>query len=171
MTSTNFSRRLQYLKPRSIDLDKLTSSHKRVRSESNPENKILQGKLTTGPQTMIVGDFAVKNVRHLFWADGTSLNKSGVKLFISNFLLKILCHSSAPPAKDERQEESKHQEDTIQHVSNHVPPQGPPEETLKQEGHQDPERESPPCMLTAISTAISAGRLNAMEEKSSFDSS
>lgn len=40
--------------------------------------------------------------RHLFRADGIYLNKSGIKLFISN-LPYFLCHSSVPSAKVKRQ--------------------------------------------------------------------
>ena len=48
----------------SDDLDNLTS-HNRVRTESKSESKRLQGKLTTGPQTLIVGDFAVKDAKNM----------------------------------------------------------------------------------------------------------
>ncbi len=46
--------------------------------------------------------------RYLFKADGLCLNKSGVKLFISN-VLYFLHHTSVPSAKDKRQ--SKQEED------------------------------------------------------------
>uniref|UniRef100_A0A8C9XI99 OSK domain-containing protein n=1 Tax=Sander lucioperca TaxID=283035 RepID=A0A8C9XI99_SANLU len=45
------------------DLDCVSSSHSRVRTESNSKSKKLQGKLTTGHQTLIVGDSAVKDIK------------------------------------------------------------------------------------------------------------
>uniref|UniRef100_A0A3B4VIB5 Uncharacterized protein n=1 Tax=Seriola dumerili TaxID=41447 RepID=A0A3B4VIB5_SERDU len=47
----------------SDDLDNLSSSHSRVRTESKSER--LQGKLTPGPQTVILGDCAVKDLRSI----------------------------------------------------------------------------------------------------------
>ncbi len=49
----------------SDDLDNIPSSHRRVRTESKSESKRLQRKLTTGPQTLIVGDAAVNDVRSM----------------------------------------------------------------------------------------------------------
>lgn len=48
----------------SDDLDNLTS-HNRVRTETKSESKRLLGKLTTGPQTLIVGDFAIKDAKNM----------------------------------------------------------------------------------------------------------
>ena len=49
----------------SVDLDNFSSSHSRVTTESNSENKRLQLKLTTRPQTLIVVDFSVKDGRRM----------------------------------------------------------------------------------------------------------
>ena len=49
----------------SDDPENLSSSHSRVSTESTSQSKRLQGKLTTGPQTLIVGDIAVKDVRSI----------------------------------------------------------------------------------------------------------
>lgn len=46
----------------SYDLDKLSYSLIRVRTASKSESKRLQGKLTAGAQTLIVGDFAIEDV-------------------------------------------------------------------------------------------------------------
>jgi len=55
--------------------------------------------------------------RHLFKADGVCLNKSGVKLFISN-IFNCLRQQSVPSAKDKRQEESKQEKDTTHCAEN-----------------------------------------------------
>ncbi|KAK5921040.1 hypothetical protein CgunFtcFv8_024779 [Champsocephalus gunnari] len=55
--------------------------------------------------------------RHLFKANGVCLNKSGVKLFISN-IFNCLRHQSVPSAKDKRQEESKQKKDTTHCADN-----------------------------------------------------
>ncbi|KAK5894034.1 hypothetical protein CesoFtcFv8_010765 [Champsocephalus esox] len=55
--------------------------------------------------------------RHLFKANGVCLNKSGVKLFISN-IFNCLRHQSVPSAKDKRQEESKQKIDTTHRAEN-----------------------------------------------------
>ncbi|XP_010784345.1 uncharacterized protein [Notothenia coriiceps] len=64
--------------------------------------------------------------RHLYKANGVCLNKSGVKLFISN-IFNCLRHQSVPSANDKRQEESKQEKDTthraenLEEVSLHLP--------------------------------------------------
>ena len=45
------------------NLDYVSSSHSRVRTESNSKSKKLQGKLMTGPQILIVSDSAVKDIK------------------------------------------------------------------------------------------------------------
>ncbi|XP_035495616.2 uncharacterized protein LOC118313818 [Scophthalmus maximus] len=45
--------------------DNLPSAYNRVRAESNSESKRLQSKLMARPQTLIVGDSAVKDIRSL----------------------------------------------------------------------------------------------------------
>ncbi|XP_071062166.1 uncharacterized protein [Pseudochaenichthys georgianus] len=55
--------------------------------------------------------------RHLFKANGVCLNKSGVKLFISN-IFNCLRHQSVPSAKDKQQEESKQEKDTTHRSEN-----------------------------------------------------
>uniref|UniRef100_A0A3B4WW15 Uncharacterized protein n=1 Tax=Seriola lalandi dorsalis TaxID=1841481 RepID=A0A3B4WW15_SERLL len=49
----------------SDDLDYLSSSYSRERTESKSESKRLQGKLTPGPQTLILGDCAIKDLRSM----------------------------------------------------------------------------------------------------------
>ncbi len=56
----------------SDDLDNISSSHSRIRTESNLGRKRLQGKLTNGPQTLTVGDSAVK--------DGKSMCSKNTKI-------------------------------------------------------------------------------------------
>ncbi len=50
----------------SHSLDKIPPSHSRVRTESSSENDELQGKLKPGPQTLTVGDIAVKDMKSMF---------------------------------------------------------------------------------------------------------
>ncbi len=75
--------------------------------------------------------------RHLFKADGLCLNKTGVKLFISN-VLYFLRHASVSSAKDKRQEESKEEEDITQCGRNLEGglPQPLPEESFDHGRHQ-----------------------------------
>ena len=87
--------------------------------------------------------------RHLFKANGVCLNKSGVKLFISN-IFNCLRHQSVPSAKDKQQEESKQEKDTTHHsenlenVSLH-----PPEECLDYGRQME---ESPPPVTPPITS-------------------
>lgn len=76
----------------SDDLDNHSSSHSRVRTESNSERKRLQGKLTTGPQTMIVGDFAVTDVKST-----CSKNTEHSKDMVSDLAERILHIVAAHP--------------------------------------------------------------------------
>ena len=48
------------------DLDNFTDSQRRVRPDRKSEVRKLQGKLLTGPQTLVVGDSAITNVGSMF---------------------------------------------------------------------------------------------------------